>query len=238
MKIVLGWAFWWHDWASAFLAKHLFLVKRSILIVAHLSLLGFFFPEMRKDFGELAGNLLIAILFLSPISKIFRTRLLLQAMSLRRELGITMAYLATVHGLGFWLDPEWSALFIAPYWQNDFFAIDPAYLLGIGAYVLTLPLLLTSNSLAQRFLGGNRWKLLHRLVYVLFVFVIMHRFLVRGGADIGEILQVAVLLSSYGLAKILAWKNFLSPLQKSIDWVALRYKEYTIARKEAAPPVV
>ncbi|MFZ3031809.1 MAG: ferric reductase-like transmembrane domain-containing protein [Candidatus Moraniibacteriota bacterium] len=237
MKIVLGWAFWWHDWASTFLAKHLFGVKRCILIVAHLSLFGFFFPEMRKDFGELAGNLLIVILFLSPISKILRMRLLLQAMSLRRELGITMAYLATVHGVGFLLDPEWFALFIAPYWRDDFLAIDPAYLFGMGAYVLTLPLLLTSNSLAQRFLG-SKWKLLHRLVYALFVLAIFHRFLVRGGADIGEVFQVTFLLASYALAKILAWKNFLPTLQKSIDWVALQYKEYTIARKEAAPPVV
>lgn len=235
--MVLGWGFWWHDVASAFLAKHLFLVKKSILIAAHLSLLGFFFPEMRKDFGELAGNLLIVILFLSPISKILRMRLLLQAMSLRRELGITMAYLATVHGVGFLLDPEWFALFIAPYWREDFFAIEPAYILGMGAYFLTLPLLLTSNNLAQRFLG-SKWKLLHRLVYALFVLAIFHRFLIRGGAEIGEVLQVVLLLSSYVLAKILAWKNFLPTLQKSIDWVALQYKEYTIARKEAVPPVV
>ncbi len=230
--------FFVHDTASSFLAKHLFAIKRLILIAAHLALFGFFFPDLRKDFGEMAANLLIVILFLSPLSKIFRTRLLLQLMGLRREMGIMMGYLATVHGLGYVLDPQWFDLLVAPALARGLFFVDPALLVGGTAYLLTLPLLLTSNTWAQRTLGGARWKLLHRLVYLMFVFAIVHRYFMKGGLT-GDMIEAVLLLSGYIIVKVLAWRNFLSPLEKSIAWVALRYQEYTALRMKQsilAPP--
>lgn len=202
MTQLLHFCFWIHDLASQLLAKHLFLWKKLILIGAHLALFGFFFPDIRKEFGELAGNLLIVILFLSPLSRITRMRLLLQAMTLRRELGIAFGYLATVHGLGYFFDSQWNALFIKPYFESGI-PIEPVFLLGILAYFLTLPLLFTSNNLAIKYMGGAKWKLLHRLVYFVFFFAIFHRFLIRGGARADEIAQVVLLLSSYVLLKIL-----------------------------------
>lgn len=235
MNRILPTAFRLHDFVSMFLARHLVGIKRFLLIVAHLSLFGFLFPDLRKDFGEIALVLLLVILFLSPVSKIFRMRLLLQLMGLRRELGIMMAYLATVHGLGYLFDPQWFDLLIAPYLKVSLFAIDPALLFGMTAYLLTLPLLLTSNALAQRSLG-KYWKLLHRVVYVLFVVVLIHRFLIKvGGTE--EAIQSALLLGGYVLAKLLAWKNFITPLQKAIDWVATRYREYTVARQSISQTI-
>lgn len=213
-----------HDLASDFLAKHVFAVKRGILVVAHISLLGFLFPEIRKEFGELAANLLIVILFISPLSKIFRTRLLLQLMMLRRELGIMMAYLATVHGVGYLIDPDWYAFIIAPMLTGNIWGEDPRYVFGLLAYMLTLPLLLTSNALAQKYLGP-KWKMLHRTVYLMFAFAIIHRFLVKG-APAFVIFEIVVLLGSYGLAKALAWKNFLPPLVTAIRLVAEDYRRY------------
>lgn len=146
-----------------------------------------------------------------------------------------MAYLATVHGLGYLFDPQWFDLLIAPYLKVSLFAIDPALLFGMTAYLLTLPLLLTSNALAQRSLG-KYWKLLHRVVYVLFVVVLIHRFLIKvGGTE--EAIQSALLLGGYVLAKLLAWKNFITPLQKAIDWVATRYREYTVARQSISQTI-
>ena len=232
MNQALSFVFFLHDTASALLAKHLLLIKRLILLGAHLALLGFFFPGLRKDFGELAINLLLVILFLSPASKIFRTRLLLQLMGLRRELGITMGYLATIHGLGYLLDPAWFTLLITPDLAKGLSFVDPALLAGFITYCLTLPLLFTSNAWAQRTLGGAKWKLLHRLVYGVFFFALFHRYLIRGG-DSANLIQVILLLFAYGLAKVLAWKNFLMPLQKSIDWVAGEYRVYTEARRAA-----
>ncbi|OGI14529.1 MAG: hypothetical protein A3E38_01585 [Candidatus Moranbacteria bacterium RIFCSPHIGHO2_12_FULL_54_9] len=220
-----------HDFASDIFAKHLFLIKRSLLIVAHLSLFGFLLPDLRTDFGQMAANVLIFILFLSPLSRIFRMRLLLQMMSIRRELGILMAYMATVHGLGYLLDPAWFAIYVGPYWRTDFFAIEPRFLFGMLAYALTLPLFLTSNNLAMRFLGGAKWKLLHRIVYAVFVAAIFHRFLIRGvrvSDNISGLIQAILLIAAYAFAKLLAWKNFLPPLREAIAYIAGRYRRFEI----------
>ncbi len=213
-----------HDLASDFLVKHVFAVKRGILALAHVSLFGFLFPEMRKEFGELAANLLILILFLSPLSKIFRMRLLLQLMMLRRELGIMMGYLATVHGVGYLIDPDWYQFIVAPMLTGNIWGEDPRYLFGLLAYALTLPLLLTSNALSQKLMGA-KWKLLHRTVYLMFAFAIIHRFLIKG-APAYVILEIVLLLGSYGLAKALAWKNFLPTLSEAIRLVAEDYRRY------------
>lgn len=226
--------FRWHDFASDFLAKHLFLVKRTLLIVAHLSLFGFLFPDLRKDFGEMAANVLLVILFLSPFSRIFRMRLLAQMMGIRRELGILMAYLATVHGMGYILDPAWFSILIEPYWRTDFLSIEPRLLFGMLAYLLTIPLLLTSNGLALRFLGGKRWKMLHRLVYGIFFAAIFHRLFTRSAAgdDVAAFFQAVVLVSAYLFVKLLAWKNFIAPLRDMIAHVSNRYQAYTLTKKE------
>lgn len=224
LQPILHWVYQLHDWVSDFLVKHIFAVKRTLLVLAHLSLFGFLFPEMRKDFGELAANLLIVILFMSPLSKIFRMRLLIQLMMLRRELGIMMGYLATVHGVGYLIDPDWADFIIQPMLAGNFWGDDPRYTFGILAYALTLPLLLTSNALSQRFLG-TKWKLLHQSVYLMFAIAIIHRFLVRG-APTFVLFEIALLLGTYGLLKALTWKNFLSPLVSVIHWVSEDYRRF------------
>lgn len=214
-----------HDRVSDWMIRNVRRIKIILLIGAHATLAGFLFPEMRKDFGEMAANLLILILFLSPLSKIFRMRLLLILMGLRRELGIFMAYLATVHGVGYFLDPAWFDLVVRPYWPDSLFSLDPMILFGIVGYFLTLPLLLTSNTLANRVLGGKGWKRLHRVVYGVFLFVVFHRFLMRGG-DPSSFVQAGLLLGSYGFLKLLAWRNILPPLRESINLVSSYYEEW------------
>jgi DMSO/TMAO reductase YedYZ heme-binding membrane subunit len=190
----------------------------AILIVAHTSLFGLFFPEVRRDFGEMAGNLLIAILFLSPIATITKVPFLRIAMGFRRELGILMGYLAIVHGLGYALSPGFF----------DSFPSDPQIVFGIAAIFLTFPLLLTSNTFAIRRLGGKNWKRVHALVYPMFVLVVTHRFLAgNGDDDFSRIIAGIFLLGSYAFLKYLAWKPESFPfLRKPIDCIAGRYKEY------------
>ncbi|MFA9262188.1 MAG: ferric reductase-like transmembrane domain-containing protein [Undibacterium sp.] len=218
-----------HDWASDFLAKHIFTLKRIILVCAHLALFGFLFPELRKGFGEVAANLLIAILFLSPLSKIFRMRLLIQGMMLRREFGIMMAYLATVHGVGYLMDPDWAEFILGPLREGSLLGNDPRYLFGLAAYLLTLPLLLTSNALSQKLMGA-KWKLLHRTVYVMFIFAILHRFTIRGMSP-SALLQAFVLIGAYASLKLLAWKNFIPFLVNTIRLIAEDYRRFRL------PPV-
>lgn len=226
-----------HDAVSDFLVKHVFSIKKGILILAHFSLFGFFFPELRKDFGEAAANLLIFILFLSPLSKIFRMRVLLQLMMLRRELGIMMGYLATVHGMGYLIDPDWFEYIVMPMLAGNFWGDDPRYVFGIFAYALTLPLLFTSNALSQRLLGP-KWKLLHRTVYVMFAFAILHRFVVKEMTPLA-LFQMFLLVGAYASAKLLAWRNMLPPLVEAIRLVAEDYrhsKTPAVAPAQVTPP--
>lgn len=231
---ILLFTFRLHDGASDWLVHHLQVVKTGLLLIAHLALFGFFFPDLRKEFGQAAGNLLIVILFLSPLSKIFRARLLLLLMGLRRYLGIMFAYLATVHGLGYLIDPAWNQVILGMLVPGTLFGIDTPFLMGMIAYALTLPLFFTSNDWAQRKLGGRRWKLLHRSVYALFVFAVFHRLLIRGADPISQV-QALILLVSYILAKLIAWKNFLPPLVRIIDLVSARYHVFR-QRAIISPP--
>lgn len=227
-----------HDFVSEFIAKNFFLIKRSILIAAYLSLFLILFPETRKDSGNLAEVMLLFILFLSPVSKIFRMRLLLQLMGLRRELGILMGCLALAHGVTYFVDPSAFSFNIEPYLNANFFSMQPLYYFGILSLILTLPLFLTSNNFSVHFFGGEKWKMLHRIVYVILLTVLLHVLFVRSmrrGYNIAELIQPISLILSYVLLKILAWNNFIAPLQGVIAFVEEQYREYTLAKNVGNP---
>lgn len=229
-----------HDFSSECIAKHLLLVKRLFLLVAYLSLFGVFFPDLRKGFGSSAEYMLLLILFLSPLSKIFRARLLLQLMGLRREFGILMGCLAIVHGVTYFLDPVTFSLNIEPYLNARFFSMPPLFYFGILSLILVLPLLLTSNNFSLRFLGGERWKILHRIVYVLLFTVLLHVFFVRSarsGFSVVGLIQPIGIIFGYVLLKALAWKNFIAPLRDIIASVGERYGRYVLAKKRENIPV-
>lgn len=222
-------AFFIHDALAQFLAKHLFAIKRLILVVAHLSLFGILVPPLYREYGELAANLLIGILFLSPLARIMRMRLLNQMMSLRRELGILMGYLALTHGIGFMMDPMIQRAVFATDPSTALLSPERAYLYGFITLLLTLPLLLTSNNLMQSRLGGKNWKRLHRIVYVMFAFAILHRFLWRGESF--ALAQAAVLGGSYLLVKFYAWRPFFRWPQQVMGMVGERYRAYQLQKK-------
>jgi DMSO/TMAO reductase YedYZ heme-binding membrane subunit len=216
-----------HDVLSDFLVRYLKQVKIILLMLAHLSLIGFLFPQFGRSFGNFAQNLLLVILLVSPLSKLFRMKLLYQLMSLRRELGIWFAYMAIVHSLSYILNPEWFGTFIALFLSQPL-SMMPRYLFGVLALILTLPLLITSNTLSLTILKGN-WKKLHWLVYPLFAFMLLHIFLPRRlgiGNDIFGFLQASLAFGAYVLLKMLAKNNFLTPLREVNEYVAQRYVEY------------
>lgn len=234
-----------HDWACDVLEKHLFGIKRAILVVAHLGLFGIFFPSMQRGFGQAALAVLLVIVFLSPLSRIFRTRLLLQLMGLRREMGILMGYLATVHVLIYVIGSSWMIALPNPFQETGLGTLPLMLWAGFAAYVLTLPLLFTSNDLALRLLGGKHWKSLHRLVYLLLVFALLHEALrLRGGMQVlpagygAATLRVLGTLSIYAFLKLLAWRNFLRPLREAIDLVATDYARWRDFEKASEKPPI
>ena len=236
-RFLLQMSFRIHDALCEWLGRYYFQVKRGLLVVAHLSLFGFFFPDLRHQFGELSGNLLIAILFLSPLSKIFRVRLLQQFMGLRRELGILFGYLASVHGIGYLTDPLMTPYFLEQVNSTVLGWWERPLLFGFLAFMLTLPLLFTSNNLANRLLGGRNWKWLHRTVYIMALFAVIHRFLING-LSIQALIEMIILVTAYILAKILAWRNFLSPLVRINSWIAGEYQRFKRSPQDITSPVI
>lgn len=59
---------------------------------------------------------------------------------------------------------------------------SPMLIAGLTALLLATPLFLTSSRWSQRFLGMRRWRLLHRLTYVVAVALVVHVLLIP---DIG-----------------------------------------------------
>lgn len=229
-----------HDFISESIAKNFLLIKRGMLAAAFLSLLWVLFPETRKSFGNLAEGMLLFILFLSPLAKIFQMRLLVQLMGLRREFGILMGCFALVHGAAYFIDPTSFSLDIAPYLNADFFSMQPLFYFGILSLILTLPLFLTSNNFSMRILGGKKWKMLHRIIYVLLLAVLLHIFFLRsmrGGYDVIGLIQPAGIIFGYVLLKALAWKNFITPLREMIAYVAARYRRHTLEQTLQNTPI-
>jgi sulfoxide reductase heme-binding subunit YedZ len=109
---------------------------------------------------------------------------------LRRMLGLYAFFYASLH-------------FTTYIWLDQFFDLRsivkdvikrPFVTIGFTAFVLLLPLALTSTNAMVRRLGGKRWQLLHRLVYVIAICGAIHFWwLVK--KDITEPLIFAALLA-------------------------------------------
>jgi methionine sulfoxide reductase heme-binding subunit len=104
---------------------------------------------------------------------------------LRRMLGLFCFFYATVHFLiWLWLDHNFS---LAAMWQD---VLERPYItFGFLAFVLLIPLALTSNRWAQRKLG-RRWSHLHRLIYGIAILAILHYWWHKAGKSDYETVSI------------------------------------------------
>lgn len=109
---------------------------------------------------------------------------------LRRMLGLIMFFYACLHiGIYLWLDFS----FVWPDITRDIIK-HPRILVGFAAFVLTIPLAITSNNAMMKFLR-QRWKRLHQLVYFIAILGVVHFWwLVK--KDIREPLLFALILAA------------------------------------------
>ena len=81
---------------------------------------------------------------------------------------------------------------------------------GMTAYVLMIPLALTSTRWSIRKLGGKRWQALHRLIYVSAAAGVIHYiWLVK--ADLKKPLEYASVLAALLLYRVIAWIGSRAP---------------------------
>lgn len=120
-----------------------------------------------RRLGDWALRLLLVTLAVTPLRRLFGLHWLLR---LRRQLGLFAFFYAFLHLIAYlWLDQffDWSAIW-ADILKRPFITV------GFVAFVLLVPLALTSTNAMIRRLGGRRWQALHRAVYVIAVAGVVH----------------------------------------------------------------
>lgn len=141
--------------------------------------------ELVLETGEWALRFLLLTLAVSPLRQLTGKAQLLRV---RRMLGLFAWFYASMHlmsVLTYLLGWSW-LIFL------EEFAERPYMALGIVAWLLMVPLGLTSNRWSQRQLG-RKWKYLHRLIYPIGLLACAHFvWLVR--SDFGEALVYSIVL--------------------------------------------
>ncbi len=106
--------------------------------------------------GKLGLQVLIVTLAITPLRNLFKLNLL----KFRRALGLIGFFYIFLHLL-VWLVLDVQIL--SQVWAD--ILKRPYITIGMGAFVLMIPLAITSNNLSLRKLGPVRWRRLHKLTY-------------------------------------------------------------------------
>ncbi|MCB8947658.1 MAG: sulfoxide reductase heme-binding subunit YedZ [Ardenticatenaceae bacterium] len=116
--------------------------------------------------GTTALVLLVLSLAVTPVNIIFGWK---QVIPLRRPLGLYAFMYVSLHLLTFvWLDYAFDLSFIL-----DGIVEQPFVLVGTVAFLLLVPLAITSTKGWQKRLG-KRWKTLHKLSYLIIILALIH----------------------------------------------------------------
>lgn len=143
---------------------------------------------LNRYLGDWALRFLLIALAVTPVRKLTGWSRLARV---RRMLGLFAFFYVCLHlmsYLGVDLYFDWQAL-----WRD---IVKRFYItLGMAAFVLLLPLAITSTDAMIRRMGGRRWRNLHRFAYVAGILGVAHYwFLVK--ADIREPLLYGVILAA------------------------------------------
>ena len=146
-------------------------------------------PEPVKEITHFTGEwtllFIIFTLSMSPLKKITKLNIWI---SFRRMLGLFLFFYATLHML----------TYVAIDYRLDFQSISKDILtkkfifVGFAAWILLLPLAFTSSKKAIIYLK-DKWKKLHRLIYIISILGIIH-FIWLVKKDLTEPLIYAVIV--------------------------------------------
>lgn len=148
-----------------------------------------------QETGEWALRWLWLTLLVTPLREMAALPALLRY---RRTLGVTAFVYAVLHLLSYaWLDKGWVLDdIVADVFKRNFI------LVGMLAFLVMLPLAITSFNAAIRALGGRKWQLLHKLVYAVSLLGLLHFYLKKDAKnDVSEVMVYAVIL-----ALLLGWR--------------------------------
>lgn len=117
--------------------------------------------------GVMALIFLLLALLVTPLRKLMGWNWLLK---LRRNLGLYSFYYGVAHAATYLVFDRNLALATVPadVWSRPFIAI------GMIAFLLMIPLAVTSTNAMIKRLGGERWALLHKLTYLVVIGGVVH----------------------------------------------------------------
>jgi methionine sulfoxide reductase heme-binding subunit len=153
--------------------------------------------------GDWTLRFLVFTLCITPLRKLLKIPDLIR---FRRMLGLFAFFYACLHFLTY-LGPDQSFDFAG---MLKDVAKRPFVTVGFTAFVLLIPLALTSTSGWIRRLGGRRWQMLHRLIYISAVCGVIHYYWLVKSAVLRPLTYGAI------VAALLLWRL--------ADWLIRRGK--------------
>jgi sulfoxide reductase heme-binding subunit YedZ len=141
--------------------------------------------ELEHELGEIALQLLIVGLCITPLRRYLGINLI----KFRRAIGLVAFFYVTLHLL-VWLFLDVQIL--SQIWAD--ILKRPYITVGMGAFVLMVPLALTSNNSSLRKHGPTTWRKLHKLTYGIALLGAVHFIMVSKGLQLEPLLYLASIL--------------------------------------------
>ncbi len=152
-----------------------------------------------KIFWFLSYYYIIFVLLITPISKLFLKfkkykKYSNKIINYRRPIGILAWLFSLLHLINFEANVRslWNEFYIEnisywnflldwvfSWWWKNIIGMDfYAFWVWIIAFIIIISLLITSNDISQKIMGAKFWKYLQKLVYPLFILILIHIYLV------------------------------------------------------------
>src|SRR6202140_943533 len=151
--------------------------------------------------GDWTLRFLVITLCVTPVRKILH---LPELIRFRRMLGLFAFFYACLHFTTYiWLDKFFD---LSEMWKD--IAKRIYITVGFTAFLLLIPLAITSTAGWIRRLGGKRWQKLHRLIYFSAILGVIHYYWLVKSAVIRPLTYGAI------VAALLLWRLFVSLSKK------------------------
>ena len=189
-------------------ARQASLIKAAVFVLALVPLLRLVYLTVTgqlveplefitRGTGDWTLYFLCITLAVTPLRRLTKWNWLIK---LRRMLGLYMFFYGFLHFMTFlWFDHFFD---VAEMWKDVL--RRPFITVGFIAFLLLIPLAVTSTNAMVKRLGGKRWQWLHRLIYVIAPLAILHFWWMKAGKHnftepiiFGTILGVLLLMRVY-----------------------------------------
>ena len=153
---------------------------------------------LERAYGEVGLKLMVLGLMVTPLRKWAGLNLI----KFRRAIGVTAFFFVLAHFLVFAildvqsLSRVWAEIVKRPY-----------VTVGMVAFLLMIPLAVTSNNLSVRRMGAAAWNKLHKLTYPAAILGAVHYLWLVRGSELEPIIYLVVTLGLVAARYVSLWRN-------------------------------